>query len=55
MLDTRIFSRVPVRLRPCNSISYRGVRCQDCITVHNNARLIHAKFPHLSCQAIGRF
>ena len=25
------------------STSYRGARCLNCITVHNDAQLIHAK------------
>ena len=44
--DTRIFSRELVRLRLCNSISYRRARCFICITVHNDAQLSHATFTH---------
>ena len=43
--DTRIFRMSVEALRPYFSIGYRGVRCSNCITEHNDAQLIHAISP----------
>ena len=44
--DTRIFSLSAGCLWLYLSVSYRGVRCLVCITVHNDAQLIHANLTH---------
>ena len=46
LLDTRIFSREQGRFRLYISKSYRGIRCLNCITVHNDAQLIYANLTH---------
>ncbi len=44
--DTRIF-RTPVEApRLYLSTSNRSVRCPFCITMHNDAQLIHANLTH---------
>ena len=43
--DTRIFSRMVRIFWLYLSMRYRGARCCKCLTVHNGAQLIPAKFP----------
>ncbi len=50
--NTRIFSRESGRLKLYISKSYRSVRCLNCITAHNDAQQIHAKFTQ-TWRAIG--
>jgi hypothetical protein len=40
------YSRGMKTYSPYFSISYRYARCSICVTLHNNAQLIHAKFTH---------
>ena len=42
-IDTRIFSREVEQLWLGISMSYRGVRCQVCTTMQDDAGLVHAK------------
>jgi hypothetical protein len=55
--DTRIFSRELVRLRLYISKSYRGVRCPICMTMQDDAELVHANLTHqfLSLEAAENF
>ena len=42
--DTRIFSRVTDRVRLDISMSYRGACCPICMTMQDDAQLVHANF-----------